>query len=220
VRLDVAVPTLGLSSHLADLLAMVRAEGPDLVGSVTLYVNDDSEACRQRVGALGVTGAAVEWFPGHSIYHEWNVAADRARAADRYLALLTDDVVLAPGVLATLVDWLDRHPEYGLITPAAAEPYPHVEPTTTRLVTPSDGRRELAQWCLVVRPAAWPGVDERFRVWYGDDDLIWKTHAAGWQLAVLYGVGVGHHTSTTISQLDWVGPAIEQDQRLWASLGR
>lgn len=218
--LDVAVPTLGHSPHLPALLDAVWTAGEDFIGQVTLYVNDDGPETQQRLAALGNLWADVEYHPGRSIYAEWNLAAERARERGGYLALLTDDVVLEPCVLPTLVDWLDRHPEYALITPAAAEPYPHCTPTTTRLVTPHDGRRELAQWCLVARPDLWPGVDERFRVWYGDDDLFWRVHAAGHQSAVLYGVGVGHHTSTTISQLDWVGPAIEQDRQLWTSLGR
>lgn len=208
------VLTLGLSPYLDDLLQHLLEEGV----TTRLYVNADAPT----EGLLRVVegwphGGLIELAmrPEQTIYGEWNDAAAWAREReDCCLLLLNDDIAVPTGLLTELHLGLDARPDYGLLT--VERQMQLMRPTDVTPKSHQAGtRRELLTWCTVVRPEAWPGVDPAYRIWYGDDDLVWKLNATGWKTGVLEGTGAVHHTSTTLGQTAWVNEAITEDDQRW-----
>lgn len=213
------IPTIGLSPHLDDLVHTLAIENSI---PTRLYVNSEhvTESLLYIVEGwphLGLIELIHE--PDDTIYVEWNKAAIWARERHSYLLCVTDDVVLLPETAPELVAALDVRPDYGLISTDIGVPHPSHAPSDVHAVSHQAGSRyAFATWCFVARVEAWQDVDPRYRIWYGDDDLIWKVNAAGWKTGYLRGEGVTHHTSTTSNQLPWIHAAAAEDGQLWASL--
>lgn len=210
------VLTLGLSPYLDDLLEhLVREQIP-----TRLYVNSDgvTESLLYVLEGWPHEGLLeLAHRPGDTIYAEWNDAAAWAREReDCCLLLLNDDIAVPSGLLTELHLGLDARPDYGLVT--VARDAQVMRPVDVTPKSHGAGNRyELLPWCCVVRPEAWPGVDPAYRIWYGDDDLIWKLNETGWKTGVLEGTGAVHHTSTTSHQFDWVPGAAAEDGQRWAA---
>lgn len=211
-RVVCCIPSIGLSPHLYDLVRTLL----DCDTSVRVYVNSsDAQLDRDRLSVH----VGVIHMPGYSIYSEWNDAARWARDLGAYLLLVTDDVVITSQVPGELAAALDCRPDYGLISTDVGLTHESFAPSDVTAVSHAkNDRYAFATWCFIARPEAWQDVDPRYRIWYGDDDLIWKVNAADWQTGYLRGVGVTHHTSTTSRQLPWVAQAAHEDGVLWASL--
>lgn len=203
--LAVCIPSIGGSgSMLQDLVDVVAAE-PDVK---VIQVWDNVGTCPT------VTGVEMVQAPGLTIYQEFNEFA-WSHNKTHHLAYLNDDIVLRPGDLPKLASALS---EYGLVSGTERQ-----DRTGVRPVVGSYRMDGIRSWAFVVRQDCWPdeGIDERFKVWYGDDDLFWKIREAGHQLGVHEEVYVEHRHSMTISKLDWVAEAQGEDTRLWrGELGR
>lgn len=226
-RVVACVPTIDLSPYLDDL---VHALDRDSV-RVRLYVNSEHVTehelqltegwpvpDRPETEHFWARQPELMHMPGESIYSEWNHAAAWARELDAHLLCVTDDVVLTPRHARELSWALDAREDYGLIstdvhTPVSAWAPSDVVPTSHQ----AGNRYEFATWCFIANPHMWVDVDPRYRIWYGDDDLIWKMNEAGHGVGYLRGIGVTHHTSTTSNQVDWVRQAAGEDGQLWAS---
>lgn len=205
--LAACILSIGRSPYMYDLAALLESEGV----TVRVYVNDP-----HAVFARPLPGADVVYMNG-TIYEEWNAAARWADGLGAHLLLLNDDIVMPPGAAQALGEALDARPDFGLIS--VGETTEVVAPTEVVPVAHRLGnRRDFHPWCCIARTAAWQDVDPRYRIWYGDDDLMFKVHDAGWVVGVLRGVGVTHHVSTTSREIDWVGQAAHDDGVLWASL--
>lgn len=209
------IPTLGLSPLLDDLVYDLTLQ--DVF--VRVYFNGEhvTESVLQLVEGWPLDDELeLVHMPGASIYHEWNDAAQWACDRDEYLLVLNDDIVIPKGFATSLHDALEGHPEYGLIGVSEAQPCNqppyHVNPCSH----PAGNRYSFSAWCFIARPEAWQFIDPGYRVWYGDDDLIWKVNAAGWMTGSLHGVGVEHHTSTTTRQVPGAMAAAHEDGLLWA----
>lgn len=205
------IPTLGLSPHLEDLVELLVKERI----TTRLYVNSDgvTEGLLQIVEGWPHDGLVeLVHMPDTSIYGEWNDAATWARELPAaYMLLLNDDVKVDSYALELLREALRQQPTYGLVTVGDTHELIRLEEASHR----AGNRYQLKPWCSLVRVSAWQDVDPAYRVWYGDDDLIWKLNEAGWQTGYLQGVTAEHYTSTTSQQLDWVGAAIHEDSVRW-----
>lgn len=218
----VCIPTIGLSPHLTSLMDVLC--GAPHVSRVRLAVNSEEvpdlvyeQAIRQSDELL-VEFVSIMHTPELTIYQEWNKAVRWARELDAYLLLVTDDVELLPETPLELALALEARPDYGLISADTQGGLRH-QPRDVFLTSHQRGNRyEFATWCFMVETTAWQDVDERYRIWYGDDDLIWKVNESGWKVGALRGESVVHHTSTTSHQVPWVGEAARLDGELWASL--
>lgn len=213
-----------MSPHLDDLVYDL-----DYVNvRVRLYVNSESvtEHLLQLTEGWPVEDDPDRWgrrpelvhMPGSTIYEEWNHAAAWAREHDAYLLCVTDDVRLAKPVPSELAAALDVREDYGLISTDVHLQHGDFGPRDVVPTSHQAGNRyEFATWCFIANPRAWQDVDPGYKIWYGDDDLIWKVNAAGWKVGYLQGVGVTHFTSTTSHQLPWVMAAAHEDGQLWAA---
>lgn len=210
-KLHACIPTIGLSRDLDGLVEYLR----DRIDVVELYVNSDDVPEH-----VGVREAHVNVYvyhrPGKSIYDEWNEAAHRAREQDAYLLVLNDDIIVPDGFEISLHDALDGHPDYGLMGVSGYSAVNSPPFAVTAVSHQAGNRREFSNWAFAARPEAWQDVGA-YEIWYGDDDLLWKTTAAGWLIGVLQGLGVEHHVSTTSHQCPWTIEAAGRDHHLWTS---
>lgn len=122
----------------------------------------------------------------------WNIGLDWAHeqaAGEKYaVAVLNDDLVLPPGFLDTMVEAMDRT--------GAVIAYPDQfgrgsdwHNTVQGPIEPRNNR--LTGYAFVLSGQAGLRADERFRWWYGDDDLEWQAQAIGGTVLV-GGVTVEH----------------------------
>lgn len=209
-----AIPTIGRSPYLGELVEALKiAQVP-----TAIYINADDRT-RPGLHIPNVKDVAmVVGMPGKSIYQEWNDAAAWAAREDAYLLVLNDDIVMDPCLPAVLAATLDANEYLGLLGVALGEPACEF-PGSLRMISHAAGNRYgFSAWCFMARPSMWQDVDERYQIWYGDDDLIWKVNKAGHgSVAVLESAGVRHHVSTTTHQVDWVMHAAHEDGILWSS---
>lgn len=201
------IPSIGRSEYLYELVEVLVGDGIP----VHVWVNQPGVRLIDQLSGLAFT---EHRRPKASIYEEWNMAARKAKEAGYgYMLVCNDDITMLPGTVRALVDAL-ADTNWAAISVGETEPVVH--PTSLTATSHAAGtRRAFLQWCFLVRLEAWQDVDPRYQIWYGDDDLLLKLEGAGWRYGALHGVGVRHHTSTTLNQTDWVNAAIADDIALW-----
>lgn len=206
------IPTIGLSPHLDPLVEYLRHR----IMRVELYVN--STEVPDHVAAYDAHANVYVYHRfGWSIYREWNESVARAYTDDAFVLVLNDDITVPEDFEIPLRDTLLDRSQYGLISVGEGVAT-NGPPYSIKSVSHQAGnRREFLQWAFIARPEAWQDVDENFEIWYGDDDLIWKITEAGWEVGVLHGLGVTHHTSSTVGQLGWVPEAAGRDGERWSA---
>ena len=218
-RVVACIPTIGLSPYLRDLCQSLAAEQVE----TRLYVNSHSvpNSVVEDVAAAGWKHVLYH-RPGRTIYQEWNEAAEWACELDAYVLILNDDIAIGPGFPGALGAALDANPDFGLISSDTALPRAETYPGggVIDVAHHLGNRREFANWAFIARPEAYHMVDEGLKIWYGDDDLIWKVCEAGWRTGLLRGVGVFHDTSTTSRQMPWTVAAAGEDGARWTATGR
>jgi hypothetical protein len=211
VGIAVCIPTIGRSDLLRPLVEVCLIEPQ--VEVIELWDNQDT------LQPVWPDGVEVVRAPGLSIYQEWNSFADKW--GERYnLAFLNDDIEMLPGTLTALAYWLKV---LAIVSVGPRMDAARVDPPgNPRLVDGTYRQDGVCGWAFMVALDCWPvgGIDERFKVWYGDDDLVWKLRRAGCVTGRLDGVTVRHEQSTTVNSLPWVAEAQAADAALWRSLGR
>jgi GT2 family glycosyltransferase len=129
-------------------------------------------------------------------------AADLACGEPHAVAVLNDDVVMPPLALDQLVSVLqqtgaaiafpDQHRHGGLLHRVVPGPVPLNE--------------RMTGYCFVLRGGIGLRADERFRWWFGDDDLEWRAIEFGGTVRV-GGVTVQHlhpdRSTRTKPELEW-----------------
>lgn len=202
--LAVCIPSIGGSGPMLQDLVKVCVAEPDVS---VVEVWDNVGTCLPVKGAAKISGQ------GMTIYQEFNKFASMY-GAHFDLAYLNDDIVLLPGDLTKLASALG---EYGLVSGTDTQ-----NGRGVRAVTGSYRQGGIRSWAFVVGQGLWPaeGIDERFKIWYGDDDLFWKMRKAGHRLGVHEEVFVEHRHSMTLHQMDWVPQAQVDDTKLWQEMGR
>lgn len=216
---DVFIPTLGHSPVLFDLVDAL---------------NDDEWVSSIIVGDNGVdleTWDALNWrdrdrhhmltlapMRGQSLYAMWNQAFRWSAHKAGACAIMNDDIVLRPDVVGELFMALMEN-DLTLVSVDHGEGADR-RARSVDVVHGTYRQGGIAGWCFMVKSASVPQIDERFRIWYGDDDLVWKVDQAGGRCGIARGVTVEHLESTTVSSVPWVSEAIAEDSALWASLGR
>lgn len=168
-------------------------------------------------------------WPGIGLYEVWNrsfVLAQAIVPGCRVL-FINDDVTVPPALVETLWWAMDRFPEFGIVSVDRGEEltdcFNHSWKNAPTRVKGTYRMGGISGHCFMVDPRAWPkdGIDERFRIWFGDDDLVWKVREAGWQAGVLRGLVCGHPgQSGTVNAWPNRDEIISNDRKLWDETGR
>lgn len=205
----VCIPSIGRSGQmLHDLVDMCWDEAD----VVEVWDNQDMVA--------PIPGVEIVRCPVDSIYAEWNFFA-KEYGPSHHLAFLNDDIEMARGTLPALRRMCEAGAGIASVSPGINLPKAS-EACRPRQVAGTFRQGGICGWAFMVARGCYPveGVDERFRVWYGDDDLVWKMRANGHRAVRCEGLSVRHATSTTVNSLSWVLEAQAADAALWRSLGR
>ena len=85
------------------------------------------------------------------------------------------------------------------------------------MLTPTS--QGIMPWCFAMRPRFWQPIDERYHVWFGDDELQNAVAEAGCRCILARGVPVWHPPGgdTTMSYREGVAALRQEDQQLYAS---
>lgn len=205
----VCIPSIGRSGKmLDDIIELAKAEPG--VEKVVVYDNSDDNTCLR----------STKHRPGKTIYQEFNEFAEDWNWK-AHCAFLNDDIELAPGTLTALATELSGNSDLGLISVDRDNTQARCEPRRVRRTSGTVRQNGVNSWVFMVKLGHWRRIDERFQVWYGDDDLCWKIEQAGKRVAVLEGVSAKHEWSMTLNTIPQVGEKQAADGRLWhGELGR
>lgn len=167
------IPTRDRADSLGPLLRVLVADG------VTPIVVDTGD--NEWMEDLGVIRALVLRDPPN-ISQWWNLGLDIAAGlggdGEYVVAVLNDDLVMAPGTIALLTDALLEtgatiaFPDmYGLLGPGQRD--------VLRRAAPHNLFHRMTGYCFLLRGSADLRADERFVWWAGDDDLEWRAALMG-----------------------------------------
>lgn len=153
---------------------------------------------------------------GWNFYRMWN---DGARWAQEMLApvalYLNNDITWPKGALKVLAQTLDE----AEADVACASPSPGSDflPDGYTDIIAAPAFRGLLGWCFAIRPWMWQPVDERYVSWYGDDELAFLIHEAGWRAVRAIGVPVEHPPGgeTTFQHYPEIWARRAEDEQLY-----
>lgn len=208
------IPTLGHSDLLYPLVRSLA--GDQTIDAVRVYDNGIESAPLVTM-VKGVEGIEYIDARGLGLYTMWNQMIEWGRDIGANVAILNDDIAMAPGTLDKMAKALRSDDKYWI----CGTNYLGKKGGEAIEVPVGTFRHGgIGGWAFMVRSEVCPLIDEEFRVWYGDDDLCWKIKEAGGRACVARDAIVAHQTSTTINTLGWVKEAMASDTARWNSLGR
>lgn len=125
-----------------------------------LYVVDNGQEQRIRNFTESIVSLPVSYIPlpnpGYGSAHNAAIRQAETHGADFHLALNTD-VTFGPDVIPALLQYLDSHPETGMVQPRIVNSNGDLEPTARLVPTPFDLilRRFLPKKCFLNRRKAY-----------------------------------------------------------------
>ena len=141
----------------------------------------------------------VEDATGWDFFKMWNAGAVWAQDIGADVALfLNNDIEWPAGALRSLGEALIAAPPD--IAVASPDPSSDYEPGELVDINAFPAYRGLLGWCFAIRPKMWQNIDERYHVWYGDDELGRLMHEAGWRCVRAKGIPVQHPVNETTMQ--------------------
>ncbi len=208
IRVDIVIVSFNTARLLADCLCSIPrgAEGLDYQIIVVDNASTDGTAemlAREFPGVRLIQNSSNRGF---GAANNQGIHA----SSGRYVVLLNGDTLVPPGALARLVDFMEARPRVGASGPRLARPDGRAQPfafggdpTPSYLFARGWARllrrRSLHDWetrqaqpvdwvsgaCLIARSEALEqigGFDERYFMYFEDNDLCLRLRRAGWQV--------------------------------------
>lgn len=207
------IPTLGVSPWLPELRETLIEAGV----IVRLVMNNPGLFARNGHG--GSTGGSTTIAPNQGIYRTWNKAMDSAERNNQPLLVLNDDIELTVESVRMMIEamrtteWTVLGFDYSNRSDRRAK---------DRFESTSGTFRQggLGGFAFCVDPIHCPRVDERFRWYYGDDDLVKQCVTKGLGVAIFRGCTVLHHSSWSANHFGHLLPEgwQEHDESLFREL--
>ena len=170
----------------------------DEVDEIGVWYNGGALAER---GEYFLADKPIEIFYAYDwdFYTMWNAGAAWAQDIDADVALfLNNDIEWPAGALRSLGEALIAAPPD--IAVASPDPSSDYEPGELVDINATPAYRGLMGWCFAVRPKMWQPIDERYHVWYGDDELGILMNKAGYRCVRAKGIPVQHPVNETTMQ--------------------
>lgn len=202
--------------------------GFELVERVVVFDNgsqDDTWNGLTTWAGSGETRLRAAHRPEATIYEMWNeafrYALDAFPNGEVNLALLNNDIRLAPGTLAALSKALRSDEAWWAVS---VDPTWRVEQGLALHPEPVEAfgtyrHGGLVGWAFMVKAENWRDVehpvDPQFRWWGGDDDLVFSIAERGGKVARVRGVPCDHVGEGTAQDTgnEWVHAEKEQDRK-------
>lgn len=221
-RLSIVVPTWNRRDLVLTCLASIAAQG---VSEVEIIVVDDggTDDAAEAVGAAYPDVRVIRRERNGGFAQAVNTGIAAAQAP--LIMLLNNDATLATGCLATLISYMDAHPEIAIAGPLMlmAEEPGRVYAAGDRIRT--NGRPEsigfrmaadvvdfseapfgLTAGAAIYRRALFDAIgrfDERFGSYFEDADLCFRARLAGFDCALVREAAVLHEGSASIGDRLW-----------------
>lgn len=141
----------------------------------------------------------------HSLYRSWNLAIEWASRSGTVAVILNNDLTVPAGFVGRLVEALAGAPDdVAIVYPdTLGQHHPAPEPLTrTRGLWP-DGMTPFAFALDPARFPTLPQIDERFVLYCGDVELLWRTQATGLFAARVNRLPVEHRLGATRKTGRW-----------------
>lgn len=217
MSLLVAIPSRSNFSGLRSVVEHCRRDST--VVKLVVYDNGyEDEEERQAIKDWGVHVDAVGW-PFYAMWnHAWKTAAEEGFFC---VALLNDDISLDGKSLSEAVRVLQINPQAGIVGLNYRRSVAYgtkVGPSKT--VRGSYRNGGIGGHAFLVRASTWgvvPPIDERYALWYGDDELFDNMNRHGFSLEIATGAPVDHATSTTSVKYPELLARTSEDEKLFRS---
>lgn len=202
---------------LSDLLGSLRDQA---IRRVVVYDNGYEtpegrsvvESCNDFVDAQG--------WPFYRMWnHAWRAAKDSSFDA---VALLNDDIVLHPGSLEVALDTMMSDPSVGACgLNYRRDPKFGIDPNLGFEETFGTYKDGGIWGCAFLLRSSLHGVvpeiDERYNLWYGDDELFLNVSKAGYKVGIALGSPVLHYASVSSNLMPEKLGLTGEDQILFLS---
>lgn len=217
VPIHVVVPVRDQWPYTRAIVDQVLAEP---VASLTVMDNGSTDGTAERLARIDDPRLTVLHRPGAGLHEMWNEGWRRVLPGPAALAVLNNDVVLAPATLTRLRDALYAEDDRWVAYPDHRRRLQDGD-EADGTVTATEGtfaQGGMSGFCFMLRAeaheAGLPFFDEGFRWWFGDDDLVRNVRRAGRQVVRVDGLPVEHVQEATARShdLDAVKAA---DHRRW-----
>lgn len=204
------IPTLGVSPWLLQLRENLTAAGV----TVRMVVNSPGLSPHRANGNR--SGVHTQIAPGQSIYRTWNEAMDVAKRRGSPLLILNDDIELTVESIRLMLHELRMNDQWTVLGFDYLDSV-HLTIESTSVTFRQGG---LGGFAFAVDPMTCPKVDERFKWWYGDDDLVRRCIKQSLRVGILRGCPVIHHSSWSMNSFPHLLPEgwEHDDRELYAEL--
>lgn len=179
---NVVIPTIGKDRMIVDLLQQITEQDDDIVDNI--YVMDNGMDSQTKKDCLMFPKVKIFNCPKLNIYQMWNLGIKYSlgNKEHNYIAILNDDLILCTvkDFFTQLVEPLDLYENIW----GVCGNYDHrASDLICTEVTGTFKDNGFAGFCFAVPGRAYinglPLFDERYNIWYGDDDLVHYIHKAG-----------------------------------------
>ena len=188
------IPTLYRPPTLGPLLSVLAADGVEVI-------------------LIDTTGREP------AIYQWWNEGVREAQALGAsHVAILNDDILVAPGTMAHMAAVLDANPDLGCVYPqgGAAHVPESLAAQRTEGLWHSAAGLGMVGWCFMIPADLGIPFDERYRWWAGDDAFEESVRRAGRTVGCAVGLYVEHLESySSPKRWDDLQPLVDADRAIW-----
>ncbi len=134
---DLSVVTISMNhgSYLNDLCTSLAGERDDLDFEMILIDNCSTD----KTQSIVMNGFPWVWLVKNRNMRSFSYNNNKgiSLSKGRYILVLNPDIVVLPGSLRTLVDFMDRNPDVGVCGPKLFNPDMSIQPSCRRYSTPS-----------------------------------------------------------------------------------
>lgn len=217
MKILVAIPSRANFDGLSNIVDHCYTS--ETVSKVVVYDNGYEDADEKAViEEWGVRHDAVGWSFYRMWNHAWQTAGENGYDC---VALLNDDITLCEGGLAIAASRFSENAHVGVVGLNYERPVVRgIGQALYREVSGSYRNHGIGGHAFLVRASTWgvaEPIDERYHLWYGDDELFGNIQRAGFTLEIALGVPVDHQTSTTSVKYPELMAKTAQDGELYAS---
>lgn len=157
--------------------------------------------------------------PNLNIYQMWELGIDSAlkEGAD-YVAILNNDLILAPDTILALANALDEDEDYWISYPDYEKRVQNESHYPSGILNKTWGtyrHNGMCGYCFMIKAKnfTWkPLIDPEFKLWYGDDDLAFETEFRGGQQVKVMGLPLDHIGQVTTRNFPELYDLIKKDR--------
>lgn len=210
-----AIPSRANLSGLKSLVDHLQTMN---LGAIVVYDNGYPPKALDSLSNAVTLVDANEW----PFYRMWNHAWAASRNMFDAVAILNDDITLHDQSLAEAYKVMLASRYTGIVGLNYERPVSKGVAVNagSRKVHGSYRNHGIGGHAFLIRSSTFgdvPMIDERYNLWYGDDELFEAMSAYGYDLKIALGAPVDHETSTTTNQFPELLAKTAEDAKLFMS---